>query len=441
MGVSVREWGPVIGLIAAVVVGRILYGGLIGLSEDEAYYWVWSQHLAAGYFDHPPAIAWVIHAGTSLLGDTEAGVRMGCAVLGGATAALAAMMTTDRLLVAFSLIALPLFALGGLLATPDVPLIAAWSLGLLAASRQQWVLLGIAVGLAMLSKYTGVLLLPLVIAAQPSALQHRGPWLAGAVAALVYMPNVLWNLDHELISWSFQLNHVAEAPRRLDFLAAQIGLAGPVTFFVMAAWWAVGWKGDLVERLCWWTSLPMLVVGLWAGGEANWAAPAFVGPIIAISRRSQRWRRAAWIGGGVSLTLGALVMVHAARPLIDLPSDPAHRLLGGEVLADSVAAWDIDAVYTERYQEAALIHFYSGIPAHALPGVARADQYDLWPVELADHALFVRVRRGSHDIPILDELGYTFDQVGTVSAYGPTPDPLTDRPIARWNVVEIRRGE
>ena len=44
---------------------------LLPLSADEAYYWLWSKHLAAGYFDHPPAIALLIRAGTMLFGDTR----------------------------------------------------------------------------------------------------------------------------------------------------------------------------------------------------------------------------------------------------------------------------------------------------------------------------------------------------------------------------------
>ena len=48
-------------------------GALLPLSADEAYYWLWSRHLAAGYYDHPPAIAFVIRAGTLLFGDTPFG--------------------------------------------------------------------------------------------------------------------------------------------------------------------------------------------------------------------------------------------------------------------------------------------------------------------------------------------------------------------------------
>src|SRR3989442_1085696 len=45
------------------------------LSEDEAYQWVWSKHLALSYYSKPPLIAYIQRAGTWLWGDTEFGVR------------------------------------------------------------------------------------------------------------------------------------------------------------------------------------------------------------------------------------------------------------------------------------------------------------------------------------------------------------------------------
>lgn len=428
-------------LVLLVTVGRLVYSGWLGLAEDEAYYWVWSERLAAGYYDHPPAVAWVIRAGTALLGDTERGVRAGGIVLGGLAALAAAGTSRAPLLAALALLSTPLLLLGGILATPDVPLAAAWAAGLLAASRGRWALVGVACGLAMFSKYTGVLLLPLLIAAQPGALRTRGPYLAAALAFLVYLPNAAWNVQHDMISWRFQLDHVSQAPQRLAFLGAQLGLAGPILGLAAGAWWLVGWRGDRIERLCWWTSLPVLAVAVWAGGEANWAAPAWVSALIGLSTRGGRWARAAWVGAGVNAALCALVLIHAITPLVDLPDDPVHRLQGGKILADAVAAWGIEDVYTERYQEAALIHFYSGVPAHALPGAGRPDQYDLWPVELAEHALFVRVHRGSRALPDAEAAGYTWRELNDVVSYAHTTDPTLDVPIARWDVAEIFRAQ
>ena len=62
-------------LVVAVTVVRLVVAANLPLLEDEAYYWTWSTRLAAGYYDHPPAIAWIIAAGTAVFGKTALGVR------------------------------------------------------------------------------------------------------------------------------------------------------------------------------------------------------------------------------------------------------------------------------------------------------------------------------------------------------------------------------
>src|SRR5262245_43259648 len=64
-------------LIAVLLLLRLCYiaSGTIELSNDEAYQWLWSKHLALSYYSKPPGIALIQFAGTSLWGDTEFGVR------------------------------------------------------------------------------------------------------------------------------------------------------------------------------------------------------------------------------------------------------------------------------------------------------------------------------------------------------------------------------
>src|SRR5215831_19107351 len=62
--------------VLALVVLRLVAAAVTPLSFDEAYYWMWSKHLAGGYYDHPPMVAFVIRAGTMIAGDTEFGVRL-----------------------------------------------------------------------------------------------------------------------------------------------------------------------------------------------------------------------------------------------------------------------------------------------------------------------------------------------------------------------------
>src|ERR1700735_5714908 len=62
--------------VLALVALRLVSATWTPLTFDEAYYWMWSQHLAFGYYDHPPGVALVIRLSTMIAGDTELGVRL-----------------------------------------------------------------------------------------------------------------------------------------------------------------------------------------------------------------------------------------------------------------------------------------------------------------------------------------------------------------------------
>src|SRR5437879_11980383 len=62
--------------ILAWVALRLVAAAWTPLTFDEAYYWMWSKHLAGGYYDHPPMVAFVIRLGTMIADDTELGVRL-----------------------------------------------------------------------------------------------------------------------------------------------------------------------------------------------------------------------------------------------------------------------------------------------------------------------------------------------------------------------------
>src|SRR5512142_2748554 len=65
-----------IAIVAALAALKLYLSATLQLHPDEAYYWLWSTDLAAGYFDHPPLIAWLIRL-TTLFSNQELWVRLG----------------------------------------------------------------------------------------------------------------------------------------------------------------------------------------------------------------------------------------------------------------------------------------------------------------------------------------------------------------------------
>ena len=184
-------WLGVALLIAALTAMRLVYAGVLDLRTDEAYYWTWSKESALSFLDHPPGIAWLIRFGTAIFGDTSLGVRFGGIVAMLVTQLLLAdivrRVTHDARAVIFAVL-LPEAALyyGLLMAkvAPDTAMIPCavamlWSLVRLheSGNPRWWLAAGLFAGLALLSKFTAIMLLPAVAGVR------AGAGLAAALAA------------------------------------------------------------------------------------------------------------------------------------------------------------------------------------------------------------------------------------------------------------------
>ncbi|MGB5676138.1 MAG: glycosyltransferase family 39 protein, partial [Gemmatimonadota bacterium] len=226
-----RAWRLALVVVLASVAVRLVLAGLVPLFPDETYYWEWSRRPAPSYFDHPPAISAVIAFGTALFGDTRIGVRFGAillSLLGSlAVIALARRLGGGRaaLVAAIALAVMPMAAAGLLLATPDAPLLAAFAVGTWALVRAVekepgsmaeigwWCATGLALGAALLSKYTAVLLpagAALGFVLDPR-LRRRlltpGPWIGVGLGLAAFSPVIMWNAELGWPSFAFQLDH------------------------------------------------------------------------------------------------------------------------------------------------------------------------------------------------------------------------------------------
>jgi 4-amino-4-deoxy-L-arabinose transferase-like glycosyltransferase len=208
-------------VILALVVLRLIAAWFTPITFDEAYYWMWSKHLAGGYYDHPPMVAVVIRLGTLIAGDTEFGVRLVSILLAlpmsWAIYQAAAILFGSRRVAASSAILLNvtlMAAVGTMIVTPDAPLLVASSLLIFALAKvlqtgqgAWWLAVGAAAGCALLSKYTALFFGPAILIwlIVVPKLRHWliSPWLylGGLFALLLFAPVILWNADHHWVSF------------------------------------------------------------------------------------------------------------------------------------------------------------------------------------------------------------------------------------------------
>lgn len=212
-------------LASALLLVRLVVIGQLGFFADEAYYWVWSQDLAFGYYDHPPIVALFIRAGTFLFGDTPFGARfvttVSVAVDTLLVYAIANTLFQSRRVAAWAAIfaSLTTMTTAAVVIVPDQPMILFWLVALLGMAKiarggrpQWWLLVGAMLGLAMASKYTTLFLLPAIpiwLAVVPSLRKWlRSPWpyAGAALALLVFLPVLIWSAQHDWASFANQYN-------------------------------------------------------------------------------------------------------------------------------------------------------------------------------------------------------------------------------------------
>ena len=232
-GAGVQWRAVALGFVVCAVLLRLIYASRIELLPEETYYWNYSRHLDLGYLDHPPMVAWLIRAGTTLFGETEFGVRSGAFLCGAISSwyvyrLTRALFDESTALVALVFMqALPFFFFSGIMMTPDVPLTAAWAAllyylhqALIADRAGAWWRAGLCLGLGLLSKYTILMLAPAAFifmvwdARSRHWLRHWLPYASLVLALAIFAPVIYWNATHEWASFAFQTSRrLAEAPR------------------------------------------------------------------------------------------------------------------------------------------------------------------------------------------------------------------------------------
>jgi membrane-associated phospholipid phosphatase len=395
-------------LIFAMLVARWIYigSGTIDLEKDEAYQWIWSKHLALSYYSKPLGIALIQFASTSIFGDNGFGVRFFspffAAILSVMLLRFFAREVSARagccLLLVVS--AVPLLGIGTILMTIDPPLVLCWTWALVAGWRatqpdgktRDWLVVGLAMGLGFLCKYTEaaqIVCWIIFFALSPMARWHLrkpGPWLALLVFSICTLPVVIWNAQHDWIT----VRHVAgDAGMRMqwhptlryfwDFLFTQSLLLNPI-FFIGAILAMFGFWKFRRENPLWLYFFCMgapLFLGYWLFSFhsrvlPNWPVAA-VPPLfcLMVVYWNEKFRAGArlvkpFFAIGLAIGFVALAFMYDSNLISKIAG---HLLPGEKDPSRRVRAWQPTAALVESAREK--------LEAEGKPAFIIADDYSM----------------------------------------------------------------
>jgi len=196
--------------------------GYYGYFIDEFYYYACSDRLAWGYVDHPPFSIFLLWGVRSVLGESLLAARFVAAMIGAATIFIAGCMAWrmgagryGQLLAATATACAPvLIAMSGFYSMNTIEVLI-WSLcsllliEILSSDEPRlWSLFGLVAGIGFMNKHTMVLFLAgltvgVLLTPQRRVLRERWLWAGVAIAVLIALPNILWQIQHDWASLEF----------------------------------------------------------------------------------------------------------------------------------------------------------------------------------------------------------------------------------------------
>jgi dolichyl-phosphate-mannose-protein mannosyltransferase len=264
-----------------------------------------------------------------------------------------------------------------------------------------WMAIGAAISLGLLTKYSMLFGVAGVIVGTVSTdlrhnLKTKWPWLAGAVAVVIVLPNLIWQVQHDFVSLDF-LRHIHARDVRIgrtqDFVPDQLKLN--LCAFPIAVIGLGGYFFSRDERrfraLGWFYVVPFLLFFL-AQGRGYYLMPAYpvlyAGGAVWLERCLVRlrllWRRVNYALIAIALTADVAVAGAVTLPLAPINSawwrfavennDDLAEEIGWPELVETVARIrdslsESDRVrlgiFAGNYGEAGAINLYG--PRYGLP--------------------------------------------------------------------------
>ena len=400
-----------IGILAWFVI-NLLQGVFTEINEDEAYYVMYGEHLAWGYYDHPPMVGLMAFLSNILFSGTL-GLRF-CTVLI-STLTLIVIWKTIRetapdtkkvslfLILAFSVVMLNVY---GFITTPDASLIFFSALFLLVyqsflneATWPKALLMGLLMALMMYSKYHAGLLLALIIISNLSLLKDSKFWVAALFAILLYVPHILWQIEADFPSFKYHLYQRSSSFKwsyLLEYIPNQLVVFNPFTFGAMVYLVIKHRPIDVFER-----GLFFIVIGFFfffflsafrGHVEPHWTIVCAIPYIILLYRKCliddklQHYVR--------KFVMPSILLIVLARIVLLLPVSGRFGFYGKEKYYRAIeeVAGDNPVVFRSSFQKPSLYHYFTGKEVSTIRNFdQRKTQFDLWKSDLqwTDKPVFV----------------------------------------------------
>ena len=299
-------------LALATVFVHVVAGGRYGFHRDELATLDDARHLAWGYVAYPPITPFFARLSLTLFGTSLVGFRFFAALAQAVTVVLTGLMARElgggrgsQLVAAAAAVPFCLAA-GAVMQYVSFDslcwvLVAYFVIRLLRSENPRWwMAIGTAIGLGMMTKYTmGFLVIGIVVGVllTPTRkhLGNKWLWAGVALSIVVFLPNLLWQIQHHFISLDF-LHDIHERDirwgRTNDFLPDQLKMTLLATPLAIAGlyFYLLATAGRRFRVLGWMYVVP-LVLFVIAKGRAYYLAAAYPMLYAAGAVWGEQWLR------------------------------------------------------------------------------------------------------------------------------------------------------
>lgn len=387
-------------VLALFTLLKLVLAYWIPLFGDETYYWFWGKNLQLSYFDHPPFVAWMTSFSEMLIQffphiHSAFLLRLPFVILSSLTVYILLLcyrknsfwlrgkQIDEKFFLLFIMLN-PLIGLGGLIVTPDAPMMFFWAISYLlilnlieTPKASLYALLGVSLGLGFCSKYHMVLFVPFVlIALFVEKRFYQIHWkklsltvLTGLISSL---PVLIWNYQNDWASFKFQLNHGFSdkdfnLSRTLAYIGGQILILNPILSFA----YLFKARSNLSTKIASTQWLFFLYSSFKSTVEANWPMTAHAQAIVGMNNISKKIQKLSLVNMLFFWVLFAFFF----------NSDFGQAKF--DKLPQSIAAKDLylktkgyRPLYGPTYQMSSLLSFVSGENIPKLKEFSRFDFYD-----------------------------------------------------------------